>query len=147
MFERIVAAVDSDADRSGKVGRAAAELASAFHSSVLVVHVREVERQAAVMATGRPGALQPALHLETEEEARELVDGVVDSLRARGITVEGRLHPGMGSTAKELAEIAELFDASVVIVGDRGSRVTDIVLGSVASKILHLATCPVLLVR
>jgi nucleotide-binding universal stress UspA family protein len=35
----------------------------------------------------------------------------------------------------------------VIIVGDRGSRVTDLLLGSVAHKIVHSAPCPVLLVR
>ncbi|MHB8719607.1 MAG: universal stress protein [Candidatus Dormibacteria bacterium] len=66
MFERIVAAVDADPERSERVAGTTLELARAFASRVLVVH---------------------------------------------------------------------------------GSRVSDVVLGGVASRILHQATCPVLLVR
>jgi len=44
-------------------------------------------------------------------------------------------------------DIAQANGAILIIVGDRDSRVTDVLLGSVAHKIAHLADCPVLLVR
>ncbi len=148
MFERIVAAIDSDPERSTKVVAAARELAQKFHSPVLVAHVREVERPAAmVAATGRPGALPPSVHVESEEEATALVDDAVARLRNGGIKADGQIGPGAGSTARELLDIAQANGATLIIVGDRDSRVTDVLLGGVAHKIAHLADCPVLLVR
>jgi nucleotide-binding universal stress UspA family protein len=148
MFERVVAAIDDDPERSVKVLDAAAELGRGLGSHVLVVHVREVERPAGMLAsTARPGALPPVLHMESEEEARRLVDDAVDRLRAAGVRADGQLGPGEGSTARELMEIAQSFGCSLIVIGDRGSRVTDLLLGSVAHRVVHLAPCPVLLVR
>jgi len=148
VYERIVAAIDSDADRADQVVQAAQEMGRAFESNVLIVHVREVERKAAVLAAaGKPGALPPSVHFETEEAARALVDTAVQRLRNAGVSVDGVVGPGAGSTARELLDIAEGFGANVIIVGDRDSRVSDLILGGVAHRIVHLAACPVLLVR
>jgi nucleotide-binding universal stress UspA family protein len=148
MFERIVAAIDSDPERSAKVVAAARELAQKFQSTVLVAHVREVERPAAmVAAAARPGALPPSVHIESEEDATALVDDAVTRLRAGGIKADGQIGHGAGSTARELLDIARAHNATLIIVGDRDSRVTDVLLGGVAHKVAHLADCPVLLVR
>jgi len=149
MFERIVAAVDNDPERSAKVVDAARELAWKFQSEVVVAHVREVERPTTMVATtARPGAAPPALHFESEEEAQKLVDTAVARLRGAGINAEGEIGPGAaGSTARELLEIAQARRSTLIVVGDRGARVTDVLLGGVAHRIVNLADCPVLLVR
>jgi nucleotide-binding universal stress UspA family protein len=148
VYERIVAAIDSDVDRANQVVHAAQEMGRAFGSSVLVVHVRDVERKASAMAAaGRPGALPLAIHFETEESAQELVDRAVQTLRHAGVTAQGEVGPGAGSTARELLDIAQTFQANLIVVGDRDSRVTDVILGGVAHRIVHLAACPVLLIR
>lgn len=148
MFERIVAAIDSDPERAGQVVKAAREMGQGFGSEVLIVHVREVERRATmVAAVGKPGALPPTVHFETEEKAQELVDGAVQQLRNAGIKAVGKVGPGAGSTARELLDLAQAHGANLIVVGDRDSRVTDLILGGVAHRIVHLADCPVLLVR
>src|SRR3981081_2954050 len=106
MFERIVAAIDSDPERSVKVIQATKELATACGSSVLVAHVLDVERPAAAV-TGKAGAIPPSLHLESEAEARQLVDAAVERLRGDGLQVEGQIGPGAGSRARELLAIAD----------------------------------------
>ena len=148
MFERIVAAVDLDPERSTKVVDAAQEIARAFNSNVLVAHVRELERPPAMLATtARPGATPPAMHVEGADEARQLVDEGVRRLQAAGIVAQGQIGEGAGSTARELLDIAQQHEANLIIVGDRQSRVTDLLLGGVANRIAHLAPCPVLVVR
>lgn len=148
MFDRIVVAVDTDSERAEQVVHAALEIGQKFASQVVVVHVRDVERSASsVAAAGRPGALSPVLHVETEETAQALVDGAVQQLRAAGVQAEGKLSPGAGSTARELLDIAQTHRANLIVVGDRDSRVTDVLLGGVAHRIMHLADCAVLLVR
>ena len=148
MFEKIVAAIDGDPERSPRVLEASTTLAKAFKSQVLVVHVRDVERPAAMAsAAGRAGAVPPALHFESEEEARRLVDDAVERMRAEGVQADGQVGTGAGSTARELLGIAKAAGASEIVVGDRGSRVSDVLLGSVAHRVVHLAEVPVLLVR
>jgi nucleotide-binding universal stress UspA family protein len=147
MFERIVAAIDSDPERSVTVTEATKELAKAFESSVLVVHVRDIERQVAMVGTAKAGAVPPSLHFESEEEARELVDSAVERLRGDGVQAEGQIGTGVGSTARELLAIATTAGATEIVIGDRGSHVTDVLLGSVAHRVVHLAEIPVLLVR
>jgi nucleotide-binding universal stress UspA family protein len=148
MLEKIVAAIDSHPERSARVVEAAKELAEGRGSEVLVAHVRDVERPSAmVAATPRAGALPPTLHMESEEEARRLVASAVERLQAAGIATRGQVASGGGSTAHELLDIARAYGATVIVVGDRGSPVTDVLLGSVAHRIVHLATFPVLLVR
>ena len=145
MFERIVAAVDADPERAQAVVAAATRLATALHAEVRVVHVREVEHPAA-LAVGRPGIAAPML-ADGDADARALVDGLVASLRDAGVRSDGIVHSGEGSTARELLDVAGRYGASLIVVGDRGSRVTDILLGSVSHRIVHLAPCPVLVVR
>ena len=149
MFERILAAIDRDPERSARVVEAVKALAQKFSAEVVVAHVREVERPAAMVTpTAKAGAIPPALHFESEEEAREFVDAAVARLRSAGVRADGRIGTGAtGSTARELLAIAQAFGATLIVVGDRGSRVTDVLLGSVAYKIVHRAACPVLLIR
>lgn len=148
MFEKIVAAIDSDRARATKVVEATQELARAFGSTVLVAHVREVERPAAIVGAAKPGALPPALSIDDEAEARAFVETIVGQLQAAGIRADARIgHDATGSTARDVLEMAQAQGADLIVVGDRGSRITDALLGSVANRIAHLAECPVLLVR
>lgn len=147
MFERIVAAIDKDPQRAAKVVETAAELALKFQSTVMVAHVREVEMTSAIAAGGRPGALAPSLPIESEEEAKAFVDEAVARLHGAGIVASGQIGHGSGSTARELLGIAQSYNANLIVVGDRDSRVSDVLLGGVAHKIVNLAACPVLLVR
>lgn len=148
MLERIVAAIDQDPTRSTRVIAAAKELAENRESNLLVVHVRELERPTATMIpTARASGVPPVFHIESEERARELVQTAVDKLAEAGLKAQGKVGPGSGSTARELLEIARDYDATIIVVGDRGSHVSDLLLGSVANRIVHLAHCPVLLVR
>jgi hypothetical protein len=80
---------------------------------VLVAHVREVERPAAMVAgPARASALPPALHVESEEAAREIVEAAVYRLRRAGVQASGEVGPGAAnSAARELLVIAQAFNA------------------------------------
>jgi len=72
----------------------------------------------------------------------------VTCLRGAAVRAVGEVGPAaVGSTARELLEIARAHRSTLIVVGDRDSRVTDVLLGGVVHRIAHLADCPVLLVR
>ncbi|HEX4214223.1 MAG TPA: universal stress protein [Candidatus Dormibacteraeota bacterium] len=146
MFERIVAAIDDDAFRRKRVIEATRELAAARQSTVTVAHILELERRA---ATGRPTTITAAPpRLEDEALAKALVEEALAALREAGVNAKGVVRSGGGSpTAKELLSIAGEADADLIIVGDRGAHLSDLLLGGVAYRIVHAARCPVLLVR
>src|SRR5437016_3714061 len=109
MYERIVAAIDSHTERAAKVLGSARELALAGGGEVLVVHVRDIERpMAMVTPLAKAGAIPPAVHFESEESARALVDGAVEGLRSAGVQASGEVGSGVGSTARELLDIAQI---------------------------------------
>jgi nucleotide-binding universal stress UspA family protein len=151
LFEHIVAAIDDDTIRRGRVIDATREIAAALKSTVVVAHVRELERPGPT--TGRPTTLVSSaaaaapIMLEDAALARALVDEAVRTLAKDGVDATGVVREGGGQTARELLELAEENDADLIVVGDRGVHVTDLLLGSVAHRIVHGAPCPVLLIR
>lgn len=148
LFEHIVAAIDDDGVRRRRVIEATKDLAAALKSNVTVAHIRELERPT---TSGRPTAVVAAAstapHLEDEVMARALVEEALASLREGGVVAKGVIRTGGGSTAKELLQLAEEEEADLIVVGDRGAHVTDLLLGGVAHRIVHGAPCPVLLIR
>ena len=147
MFEKIVVGVDAEPGRAGRVVQAAEQVAKAARAQVLVTHVQELELAAAVAATPHAGSASPPALGTGAPEAEALVDLTVERLRSAGITARAEVRSGKGSTAREFLRIADSFGAELIVVGDRGQRVTDMLLGGVAQKILRDASCSVLLVR
>lgn len=148
MFEHIVAAIDDDTIRRGRVIDATRELATALKKpQVVVAHIRELERSP---TTGRPTtivATSAPVALEDEEMAKAIVDDAVRTLQHAGVDATGVIREGGGQTAKELLNVAEENGADLIVIGNRGVHVTDLLLGSVAHRIVHGAPCPVLLIR
>ncbi|HEY5249392.1 MAG TPA: universal stress protein [Dermatophilaceae bacterium] len=137
MFERVLLAVDRS-EHSEKVILAAGELAKRFGSEVLVLNVREV----VLMTRSSP------IPTETSEQSLELVRGVSERLVKDGVNARGESSKAVRSgAAKEILDEAKKFDANLIIMGTRGhSELTGLLLGSVASKVLHHAECPVMVV-
>jgi len=72
----------------------------------------------------------------------------VHELRQAGIDAIFKLVSGIaGEPAHAIADVANAFDADVIVVGTRGhGPVVGVVVGSVTQQLLHLAPCPVLAV-
>jgi nucleotide-binding universal stress UspA family protein len=137
MFERILLAVDGSAP-SGRATEVASDLALKLGAEVVVVNVREVE----MVYAG-------AVEFETSEEATNLVDQTVRTLKDEGVSARGEVHGSIfGRAARVILEVAEASDAGMIVMGSRGlSDLAGLVLGSVTHKVLHLAHVPVLVVR
>jgi nucleotide-binding universal stress UspA family protein len=148
VFEKILVGIDMSS-LGPKVTEAARDIAVKSGSTVLVAHIRDVALPVAMAATaGRAGGIGgTAGALEDEGAANRLVDDAVAILTAAGVSATGRVAGGWGATARELLALASEFGPDLIVVGSHGSHMTQVVLGSVAYRIVHLAPCPVLVVR
>ena len=137
MLEKLLLAVD-DSAHSRKAVPVAAELARAGGGTVHVLHVREVYYP-----------LPPTVTGDRPEEARRLVEEVVAELEGAGVKAEGTVRPSTGgSPAGAILQHARELGAGMVVVGSQGrTNLGGLLLGSVAHKVIHLSTCPVLVVR
>jgi len=137
MFERILLAVDGS-EHSAKAVPVAGDLARRYGGEVVVLHVREHE-----VTWGAD------IDVETADEARELVDGVVRELKDVGTNVRGELvRVPLGQTPRAILDIAHDEGVGLIVMGTRGlSDWGRLLMGSVAHKVVHLAEVPVLVVR
>jgi nucleotide-binding universal stress UspA family protein len=137
MFERMLVAVDGSR-RSAKTVAVAVDLATKYGSSVTVVHVREH-----TLYEGADVDLGPAT------SAEELVDEVLEAFHEAGIDARGEIRRvSPGETAEQIVEVANASGAELIVMGTRGmTEWKSLLLGGVANKVVHHATCPVLLVR
>jgi nucleotide-binding universal stress UspA family protein len=142
MSKNILLAVDAAShDPARHVLAAAAmtrDLARDSGDCVIVVHVHE-------FATGRFGRLQVDCG---DGEGESVVARVVADLQAAGVSAEGEIRETrLGHIAAAILHAAHDHDARLVVLGS--SSRTDlprIPLGSVAGRLLHMATRPVLIV-
>jgi nucleotide-binding universal stress UspA family protein len=102
----------------------------------------------------RPGAL-PAMAMDEysqayeqwKREAGELLDEEAERLRSAGATVAGA-YLREGRPAEEITKLAEKLSIGLVIIGSRGlGAMKRLAMGSVSEGVVHLATCPILVVR
>jgi len=84
-----------------------------------------------------------------ERAARLVADEGAARARQAGLSAQAVVACGAspGEIAKELCELAETRDATLVVVGRRGqSRIKEVVLGSVSNAAVHECRRPVLVV-
>jgi nucleotide-binding universal stress UspA family protein len=137
MFERILLAVDGS-EHSYRAVAVAADLARRYEGDVIVLHVREHE-----LTWGAD------IDIETDREAITLVDDIVRRLKEDEVNVSGDvIRVAVGNAAKAIVDVASRDRADLIVMGTRGlSEWGRLLMGSVADKVLHLAQCPVLVVR
>jgi nucleotide-binding universal stress UspA family protein len=84
--------------------------------------------------------------IETQIQAE--LESTVEHLQASGIDAELEIRSGMsGHEADMLAALAEERHADMIVIAGRGrSPLAGAVMGSVTQRLLHLATCQVLVV-
>lgn len=70
------------------------------------------------------------------------------AIRARKQNVTVKTHVAIGDVAKSIVQTAARQNCEAIVMGTRGlGPVKNLILGSVASKVLHLARIPVTLVK
>jgi nucleotide-binding universal stress UspA family protein len=120
-------------------------LAQAFQGALEVVHVIE-DPVAHAWAAEVYVASLPGLYEELEREVRGRLQQLVTSLEQEGVTVRGTLMKG--NAFIEIIRFAREQEVDLIVMGTHGrSGVAQMLMGSVAEKVVRKAPCPVLTVR
>jgi nucleotide-binding universal stress UspA family protein len=113
-----------------------------FHVSVL--HV--IKRQPLAPITVRYTAPWIKSEQKVKDTARRLVDQTVQQLIKAGFTAEP-IHK-IGDPAEEIMNMAAKQHTDMIVMGAKGlSAIDRILLGSISTRVVQYAHCPVLLVR
>ena len=113
-----------------------------FHVSVL--HV--IKRQPLAPITVRFTAPWIKSEQKVKDTARRLVNQTVQQLIKAGFTAEPVCK--VGDPAEEIMNVASSRTADLIVMGAKGLGTIDrILLGSVSTRVVQYASCPVLVVR
>jgi nucleotide-binding universal stress UspA family protein len=139
MFKRILHANDGS-DRAFEALRLAARIAKQNKAQLHMVCVEEID-------------YMPELIEEVGQEIRTAArrfHAVVE--RARGAVAEQRIalktHILAGHPVRDILRLSDELSADLIIIGGTGhSSFYERMLGTTAARIVHLAKCPVLVVK
>jgi nucleotide-binding universal stress UspA family protein len=139
-YRLIVTAVDGSPS-SFKAASHAAMLAKLTGASLKIIYVVDTH------LTFQLGAYQQLATETLEQDGAKSVADAVKIARDAGVgDVDGEVISG--SPRSVIVERAKENNASLIVVGSHGySRLTYILIGSVADYVVHYAPCPVLVVR
>lgn len=146
MAQRIVVGVDGSEHGSAAL-RFAVEEARLRQATLVAVHAWSYVPLAPIQTGYDTMELPPtfvAEDLEREEQAaRALLDGALAGL-PEGVEVERRVVAGSADDAI----LEEAAGAALIVVGSHGhGRLASALLGSVSSRVIGHAPCPVVVVR
>jgi nucleotide-binding universal stress UspA family protein len=145
-FRTIVVAVDFS-EYARIAFSTAIQLAEDLNASVTAVHVVS---QSALRTCVQEGLLEPndddetirakvKAHVERQFDTFFATAGVAPDLAERIVL--------RGDPARKLVEHIQDKGGDLVVVGRRGQTLADVLLGSVAERVVRQAPCPVLIVK
>ncbi len=150
MWKRIVVPLDFSAC-AARAMEIAIGLAERERASLTLVHVSPLPPNLPPDAqVTPPGATEPVRIDEyTTRAARQRLESIAAPVRARGLDVRTfALAATSGDVAEEVLRAARDVDADAIVVGTHGrTGLSHLLLGSVAEKLIRLATVPVITIR
>jgi universal stress protein A len=144
VFRRILHATDFSGASRPALARAIA-LARQNHASLSIVHVLPPLVVPVAEGFVAPGVYQ-AVEQSARQQAQKQLTALVQQVRKRGLRATPLLVDG--APAEQIARAARRGRVDLVVIGTHGrSGFSKVLLGSVAERVIRLATCPVLTVR
>jgi nucleotide-binding universal stress UspA family protein len=135
VFKTIAWATDSSPSARNAL-TIAKGLARDLGAKLVIIYVQEL------------AVARPSMFIDSDEAAVAALHRTAEQLRGEGIEVSVMsARASTGDVARTLTMLAEEADADLIVVGNRGhGPVATLMLGSVASRLLKTARCPVLTV-
>ena len=120
-----------------------ASLAAKLRAEVLLLHA--IPQVMLPLGGEGPGAVSELQH-SLRDEGTQLLESLADRARSHGVAVETEL--GVGDPEIAIYDRSAAPDIELVVMGSRGhGAMGRLLLGSVAAKVVHSATRPVVVVR
>ena len=142
-FRRVMVATDFTSASTAAL-REAVHMAQGGYSELIVVHAYATPNvsQAEAVAPGVYQEWERNVRLSVETKLSVLIDG------ARKAGVNARALAVSGTPDEAIAEAAKRNGADLLVMGTHGRKgVSRFFLGSVASRVISTAPCPVMTVR
>ncbi|WP_319779386.1 universal stress protein [Maridesulfovibrio sp.] len=139
IFKKILIPVD-DSKHSESAVRYGASLAKMSGGKIIILHCH----RPVPTGLGEPN-FQKAIDNATRE-SYAIIEKKSALLKDEGVDYEEKIIGG--STAKSIKTIAETEGCDLIVIGSKGkSDLEGLVVGSVTHKVLHIASCPVLVIK
>jgi universal stress protein A len=130
---------------SCEAASAASEMAKAFSASLVLVHVVEPLPAAAAAASGYPIDIESLETALVEHFTARLRDFARKYVKAGIPTI---IRVVRGPIAPQILEVAGGEGADLIVISTHGETgLRHVLLGSVAEKVVRMASCPVLTVH
>lgn len=140
---KLLIAVDGSAFARRAIEAAARLQADAPSLDVVLVNVRDVPVYAEQYAMLDAQAVEFAL----QQQQQALLEEALAQARQAGLK-QVRTQSEVGFAAPEIARAAAALGVDLIVIGSHGrSALGGLLLGSVAQRVVHLASTPVLLVK
>ncbi|WP_394375671.1 universal stress protein [Stutzerimonas frequens] len=112
----------------------------------LQVHVVNVQHEPIIYGEYVTSAMIDELNNSLMAKSRGVLDEAAAMLQAGGLTCE--THTQLGNVAEQINDAVKRLGCDTVVMGTRGlGSFTGLVLGSVANRVIHEVSVPVLLVK
>ena len=141
MFHNILVAVDGSADADEALAQAI-DLAESEHTRLtLMTGLAELSPTVYLLAGEETGHLLENAHLQAEAILRQARDRIPDDLPVTTVLTDQPIRTALICQIKQ-------GHHDLVVMGSRGvGELKGLLVGSTAHKVLHLAKCPVLIIR
>jgi universal stress protein A len=139
-YQHILVAVDFS-DENSRLMEKALEIAHGQQAQISLIHV--VEYTSAMYTGDVP--LPEDLNMD-QRMAEQATDKLATLADEYGIQKTGR-RVEIGVPKREIVRVAEEIGADLIVIGSHGRHGLQLLLGSTANGVLHLAKCDVLAVR
>ena len=139
-YSHVLFATDFSPD-SEAAGRKAVEIARQTRARLSLVHVVEFS------AMEYAGEIPIPENIDLDQRRIELARKQIAELATRLGVSDAATFVELGAPKHEIVRVAKEQDVDLIVVGSHGRHGLQLLLGSTANGVLHLATCDVLAVR
>ena len=149
-YRNILVPVDFS-EHTEKTVSHATKLAACFDAKLTLLHVFQTPEYASLPYQGthlKVDELKAGFSIAEQQAAEKLAE-LEGRVRQKGIKVESLL--SKGHPFERIVEVATAAGVDLIVIGSHGqaglTRLTRLLLGSTAGRVVELAACPVLVVK